>query len=160
MVGLYFLLGFHVFSFSAVFTNSPLFSGRGTLKHVNGDIFIGEFRGGVPHGDPTISALSRDGGCTPAAAARVTTIPAMRCSLGISAGAGMYRYNNETIFEGTWSDGHRHGEGVYRTRCVQSPSPLAIGQHAAHLTSRPRRTNAVYKEKTDKGRVVSRTRVK
>ena len=72
----------------------------------------------------------------------------------------MYRSNNETILEGSWSDGHRHGDGVYRTRCVRLPPSPAIVQAAAYLTSLPRRTNAVYKEKTDKGRVVSRPRVK
>jgi hypothetical protein len=28
-----------------------VFAGKGTLKHVNGDIFFGEFQDGLAHGD-------------------------------------------------------------------------------------------------------------
>jgi hypothetical protein len=70
--------------------------------------------------------------------------------------AGMYRYYNETIIEGTWSSGHRHGEGIYRTRCVACFFPSV----AVVLRLFAGRTNAVYKENTDSGRVLSRTRIK
>ena len=69
----------------------------------------------------------------------------------------MYRYYNETIFEGSWSSGHRHGEGTYRTRCVACflPAVAAVLRLIAVMTK-----DVVYEEKTDSGRVLSRTRIK
>ncbi|KAL7529951.1 hypothetical protein ACHAXR_003241 [Thalassiosira sp. AJA248-18] len=99
--------------------------GHGTMEFANGDMYKGEWVGGVACGVGTLVMLKKNSNSSVGSSSSRSAVAAGAAGAAESVevytgsfsnqkkdGRGIYKYPNGDVYEGEWSNGVQHGSGV------------------------------------------------